>query len=87
MKTLTLMLATAALSLGAAIGTPAQAQVGIELGPNGPRIYQDNPYRPVERRVERRVYVEDDAEECRVEVRRRINRFGEQVVSRVRICE
>ncbi len=78
------MLATAALTLGAAA---AQAQVGIEIGPNGPRIYQENPYRPVERRVERRVYVEDDREECRTEIRRRINRFGERVESRVRICE
>jgi hypothetical protein len=92
MKKFTLMLATAALGLGGAIAaasTPAQAQVGIEIGPGGPRVYQERPYRPVveRRHVERRVIVEDDAEDCRVEVRRRINRFGERVVTRTRICD
>ena len=92
MKKLALMIATAALGLGsgiAATSTPAQAQVGIEIGPGGPRIYQERAYRPVveRRHVERRVVVEDDSEECRVEVRRRINRYGERVVTRTRICE
>jgi hypothetical protein len=42
----------------------------------------------VERRhVERRVIVEDDSRDCRIEVRRRINRFGEREVTRTRICE
>ena len=91
MKKLALMFTAAALSLGSAaavVSTPAQAQVGIEIGPGGPRIYQQRAYRPViERRVERRVVVEDDTEECRTEIRRRINRYGERVTSRVRICE
>jgi hypothetical protein len=87
-----LLLTAAALSFGAATGlanTPAQAQVGVEIGPGGARIYEDRPYRPVveRRRVERRVIVEDDDQECRTEVRRRINRFGEREVRRVQICE
>ena len=78
MKKFTLMLATAALGLGGVIATtstPAQAQVGIEIGPSGPRIYQERPYRPVveRRHVERRVIVERRADEA--------------VVGRTRICE
>jgi hypothetical protein len=88
----TMLLTAAALSFGAMTGlanTPAQAQVGLEVGPGGVRVYEDNPYRPAmeRRRVERRVIVDDDVEECRTEVRRRINRFGEREVRRVRICE
>ena len=88
-----MLLTAAALSLGAITGLanrPAQAQVGIEVGPGGMRVYEDRPYRPVverRRHVERRVVVEDDVEECRTEIRRRINRFGEREVRRVRICE
>jgi hypothetical protein len=69
--------------------TPAQAQVGLEVGPGGVRVYEDNPYRPVveRRRVERRVIVDDNDEECRVEVRRRVNRYGERVTRRVTVCE
>jgi len=92
MKKLALMLATVALGLGggiAATSAPAQAQVGLEIGPGGARVYQERPYRPVveRRHVERRVVVEDDDQDCRVEVRRRINRFGERVVTRTRICD
>jgi hypothetical protein len=88
-----MLLAATLLSVGAVTGfahTPAHAQVGIEVGPGGMRIHEDRPYRPVverRRHVERRVVVEDDVEECRTEVRRRINRFGEREVRRVRICE
>lgn len=80
----------AAASVGAALvafAVPASAQVGFEIGPNGARVFQDQPYRPVIERRERRVIIEDDQEECRVEVRRRVNRFGEVVTRRVRICE
>jgi len=91
MKKLALLFTTAALSIGAATmaSTPAQAQVGLEIGPGGARIYEDRPVRPVieRRRVERRVVIDEDEEECRVEIRRRINRFGEREVRRVRICE
>ena len=84
-----LVSAAAALALGLSMsvaGMPAQAQVGIEIGPGGPRIY-DNSRPVVERRVERRRVIEEDVEECRTEVRRRVNRFGETVTKRVRVCE
>ena len=80
----------AAASVGAAMAAfaaPASAQVGFDIGPGGARIYQDQPYRPVIERRERRVIVEDDDEECRVEIRRRVNRYGEVSTRRVRICE
>jgi len=89
----TLLISTvAALTLGGALmSAPASAQIGLEIGPGGARITEDRGYRPViERRVEqrRRVIVEeDDEEECRTEVRRTVNRFGERVTRRVRICE
>lgn len=88
-----LLMTAAALGLGGIVaGTslPAQAQVGLEVGPGGVRVYEqrDRPYRPVveRRRVERRVIV-DDSDDCRVEVRRRINRYGERVTRRVTICD
>jgi len=89
-----LLMTAAALGFGSIVaGTsiPAQAQVGLEVGPGGVRVYEqrDRPYRPVveRRRVERRVIVDDSDEECRTEIRRRINRFGEREVRRVTICE
>jgi hypothetical protein len=86
-----LLLAPASLVLGiglAGFSAPASAQVGIEIGPGGPRLYDDRPYRPVIERRERRVIVEEDAgEDCRVEIRRRVDRYGDVVTRRVRICE
>lgn len=83
---------TAAISLMAAVMAstgPAQAQVGIEIGPGGVRAYeQRREYRPVIERRERRVIVEEDDEEvCRYQVRRRVNARGDVVTRRVRICE
>lgn len=81
--------ASAAILAGVALGAavPAQAQFGIEIGPranDGPR----EGYRPVIERRERRAIVdEDDEEECRVVVQRRVNRFGETVVTRRRVCD
>jgi hypothetical protein len=81
----------AVLSLGAILAAPApaQAQVGIEFGPRGPRvgIADDRPYRPVIERRERRVIVDDDEENCRVVVRRSRNEFGDRVVRRTRVCD
>jgi hypothetical protein len=91
MKTL-LISAAAAMTLGGAVvaaSVPASAQVGIEIGPSGPRVYDDR-YRPVvERRVERRrvIVEEDDGPDCRIEVERRVNRFGERVTRRTKICD
>jgi hypothetical protein len=81
----------AALTLGGSMlasSVPAQAQVNVEFGVGpGMRFHDERPYRPVvERRLNRRVIV-DNGEECRVEIRRRVNRFGEVVTRRLRICE
>ena len=89
MKNVALMITAAAFGLGAlatTAATPAHAQVGVEIGPGGARVYENRPV--IERRrVERRVVVDDDDQDCRVEIHRRINRFGEREVRRVRICE
>ncbi|HYF55405.1 MAG TPA: hypothetical protein VEA41_14200 [Salinarimonas sp.] len=91
MSKFTLISTAAVLAIGAAFtAAPAQAQVGFEVGPGGVRlgVRDDRPYQQViERRNQRRVIVEDDEEECRVEVRRRVNQFGEVTTRRVRICE
>lgn len=81
--------ASAALLAGVAVGAavPAQAQVGIEIGPRGPRAYeQRDEYRPVVERRQRRVVVEEEEEDCRMVVERRVNRFGERVETRRRVC-
>jgi hypothetical protein len=93
-KNILLMTAAAVLGFGSIVtsaSTPAQAQVGLEVGPGGVRVYEDRDrgYRPVveRRRVERRVIVDDDDRDCRVEVRRHINRYGERVTRRMTICD
>ena len=65
--------------------SPANAQFGIELGPRGPRVYDDRRYD--DRYERRRDRYEDDDEDCRVVVRRYTNRFGERVVRRERVCD
>lgn len=88
-------LAAAALAGATLLSAPAQAQFGIEFGVGAPaygppRYYEPPEYRPV---IERRIYrnrpviVDDDEEECRVIVRRRVNRYGEVVIRRVRVCD
>jgi len=81
----TLLSAVAAVTFGAALAlshTPADAQVGVEIGPGGPRVYDRSPPPYYERR--RRAYDEDD---CHWEVRRRVNRYGETVERRMRVCD
>lgn len=85
--------AVAALAIGGAAfvsATPAEAQIEFRFGSPTPdygpqRYVAEEPYGRRYRR-ERRVIVEDDQEECRVIVRRRINRFGEPVEVRRRVC-
>jgi len=79
-------------SVAPSLFSSAQAQVGVEIGPRGPRIYDDRDrdreprYERYERR--RRVIVEEDGDvDCRIVERRSINRFGERVVRRERICD
>ena len=80
----------AGASLG--LGTPAQAQVGVEIGPGGVRIDQERPR--VERRVierrspSRRVVIEEDDDEEVCETRTRRERVGGVWrTRRTRICE
>lgn len=80
--------ALAALTFGGVMmgpSAPALAQVGVEIGPGGARVYEGRPYH--RRHVERRVIVEDDDDDCRIVVRRHINRFGERVTRRTRVCD
>ena len=73
-------------SVAPSLFSSAQAQVGVEIGPRGPRIYDDRDREPrYERR--RRVIEEHDDDDCRIVERRSINRFGERVVRRERICD
>ena len=67
--------------------SPADAQVGIELGPRGPRVYDDRRYDDRYERRRRRVIEEDDDDDCRMVVRRYTNRFGERMVRRERVCD
>ena len=79
---------TALVLGGAALVTaaPASAQYGYRDG-YGPRVER----RVIERRIvrpdyHRPVYGRGNWRDCRVVVTRRINRFGEPVVIRRRIC-
>ncbi len=78
---------------GAGVGfsAPAAAQVGVEIGPGGARVYEERPR--VERRIierrspTRRVVVEEDDDEvCETRTRRvRVN--GVIRTRRVTVCE
>ncbi|MDP3406664.1 hypothetical protein [Bosea sp. (in: a-proteobacteria)] len=88
---------TASALVGASLlSIPAQAQVNLEFGfgpqprygspydyePRGFRQFDDRPrYRG------RRAIAEFDGGDCRIIVRRRVNRFGEYVVRRIRVCD
>lgn len=66
---------------------PAQAQVNIELGPRGPRIYNDRVERPVVERRTRRVVVEDDNDEECVVRTKRVRVDGVWRTRRTTVCE
>jgi hypothetical protein len=75
--------------MAVAATTPAAAQdIRLGIGPGGPRVgvYDERPA-VVERRVVRRSYVDEDEEDCRVIVKRRVNAYGETVVKRTRVCD
>jgi hypothetical protein len=80
----------AGVSLG--LSAPAQAQVGVEIGPGGVRIDQERPRverRIIERRSPgRRVIVEeDDDEEVCTTRTRRVREGGVWRTRRIRVCE
>jgi hypothetical protein len=78
---------------GASVGlsVPAQAQMGVEIGPGGVRTYEERPR--VERRVierrgpARRVVVEDDDDEVCETRTRRVREGGVWRTRRVTVCE
>ena len=74
-------------SVAPSLFSSAQAQVGVEIGPRGPRIYDDRDRAPRYERRRRVIVEEDDDVDCRIVERRSINRFGERVVRRERICD
>jgi hypothetical protein len=82
-----LIFAALAGSVAPSAWSPAYAQVGIELGARGPRVYDDRRYDNRYERRGRRVIEEDDDDDCRMVVRRYTNRFGERVVRRERVCD
>lgn len=78
---------------GASVGlsVPAQAQVGVEIGPGGVRTYEERPRverRIIERRSPgRRVVVEDDDDEVCETRTRRVREGGVWRTRRVTVCE
>jgi hypothetical protein len=76
---------------GIALSVPAQAQVGLEIGPGGVRTYEERPQ--VERRVierrgpGRRVVVEEDDDEVCETRTRRVREGGVWRTRRVTVCE
>jgi hypothetical protein len=93
MKTLLVSTVAALTLIGtAALSTvPAQAQIGVQIGPGGVRIGEDRPRverRIIERRSSpRRVIVEDDDEErCETRTQRtRVN--GVWRTRRITVCD
>ncbi len=90
------LFSTAAASLvlaGVTVGlsAPAEAQVGIQIGPGGVRAYEDRPRverRVIERRSPgRRVIVEDDDDEVCETRTRRVREGGVWRTRRVTVCE
>ena len=78
-------------SLAAALIAVATALGGCVTGTEvSYSEYQYNRYDVTERTYERNLYADPprgiESERCRTVVRRRINRFGEEVVSRDRVC-
>ncbi len=85
-------LIAAAVAATAAFSAPAQAQVQFEFGigrPDygGPRYDEPRGYRYAGERRGFRGPVFDDDDDCRMVVKRRVNRFGEVVERRIRICD
>ncbi len=85
-------LIAAAVAATAALSGPAQAQVQFQFGIDrpgydGPRYDVPRGYRYAGERRGFRGPVFDDDDDCRIVVKRRVNRFGEVVVRRIRICD
>jgi len=82
------LIVAAGIAATAFLTAPAQSQVRVETridrpGFDAPRDRGRGGYEV--RRVERRV-VRERPRDCRIVEKRRVNRFGERVVVRSRIC-
>jgi hypothetical protein len=92
-------LIAAAVAATAAFTAPAQAQVQFELGIDqpgydrpgydGPRYDEPRGYRYAQERRGFRgpIVRDDDDDDCRIVIKRRVNRYGELVIRRMRICD
>lgn len=78
------LLMAAGIAATAMLGAPAQSQVRLDMGIDRPG-YDAPRYRERRAYGERRVIRERYAD-CRLVEKRRVNRFGEVVVRRSRIC-
>lgn len=74
----------AAAIAGAVGGFAAGAAVGSAGG--GPRYY-DPPATATTRVYRERRVVVDDEPECRTVIRKRVNQYGERVVTRSQVCD
>ena len=85
-------LIAAAMAATAALSSPAQAQVQLDFGIDhpgydGPRYQEPRGYRYAGERRGFRGPVVDDDDDCRIVIKRRVNRYGEVVERRMRICD
>ena len=84
--------ATIGVGASALAFVPAHAQVGVEVGPGGARVYENRPSverRVIERRTpSRRVVVEEDEDDEVCETRtRRVRVNGVWRTRRMTVCE
>ena len=85
-------LIAAAVAATAAFSGPAEAQVQLQFGIDrpgydGPRYHEPRGYRFAGERRGFRGPVFDDDDDCRIVIKRRVNRYGEVVERRMRICD
>jgi hypothetical protein len=72
--------------VGAIGGLAAGAAIASQPRYHAAPVYGET-YRPVRQRQVRQVIVEDDEPECRIVVKRTVNRYGEQRTVRREICD
>ena len=88
------MMRASLIAAGIALGSfaaPANAQVQFEFGIDrpgydGPR-YRDHRGDWDRRQFRGPVVRDDDDDDCRIVIRRRVNRYGEMVERRTRVCD
>ncbi|WP_141740439.1 hypothetical protein [Bosea sp. BIWAKO-01] len=88
------ILIAAAVAATTAVSAPAQAQVQLEFGIDrpgydGPRYHEPRgyPFAGERRGFRGPTVIDDDDDDCRIVIKRRVNRYGELVERRMRICD